>query len=189
LIDDIDRWVLGRCLLVLSERARLGRPVRLFVSQSLNAMRDPSRLPWLRQQLETRRIGGERLVVDLRFEGDVSTLDSLVGFAAAIKQLGAAVCLAGMEARDADFTAIERVPSDFVKLTPRYLSDRGAGTRDEMRRLVHFAHERGKRVIAPQIEDAQSAALLWTVGVDYIQGNFVQHAAQELDYDFRAAAS
>jgi len=68
------------------------------------------------------------------------------------------------------------------------MDDRSIRHRDELRRLVHHAHEGGRRVIAPRIEDAQSAAMLWTVGVDFIQGNFVQHEAQNLDYDFRAAA-
>ena len=65
-------------------------------------------------------------------------------------------------------------------------------------RLVEIDDELGKVIAslatdAAAVEslffakDAQSAATLWTIGVDFIQGNFVQHEAQNLDYDFRAA--
>ena len=50
--------------------------------------------------------------------------------------------------------------------------------REELRQIVTAAHERGRKVIAPRIEDAQSASLLWTIGVDYIQGDFVQQAGE-----------
>ncbi|HJU38892.1 MAG TPA: EAL domain-containing protein, partial [Tahibacter sp.] len=189
LIDDVDRWVASRCLMVLSDRARLGRPVRLFASQSSSAMRDPSRVGWLRQQIETRRIDANRLVLELRVPADDAARDALTGFAAAAQKIGVGLCLSGLEPGDGAHATIDAVPTDYVKLSPACMDDRSIRYRDELRRLVHHAHDGGRRVIAPRIEDAQSAAMLWTVGVDFIQGNFVQHEAQNLDYDFRAAAS
>lgn len=188
LIDDIDRWVLGRCLMVLSERARQGRPVRLFASQSLSATRDPSRVGWLRQQLEARRIAGNRLVLELYLPQNGADREVVGGFAAAVHQIGVGLCLAGATPNENTEAAIQHLPIDFIKIAPDCIADRSPRMRDELRRLVHLAHEHGRRVIAPRIEDAQSAATLWTVGVDFIQGNFVQHEAQNLDYDFRAAA-
>jgi EAL domain-containing protein (putative c-di-GMP-specific phosphodiesterase class I) len=44
------------------------------------------------------------------------------------------------------------------------------------------------RVIAPLVEDARTAAGLWSTGVDFIQGDFVQQATQDLEFDFRASA-
>lgn len=188
LIDDIDRWVLGRCLMVLSERSRQGRPVRLFASQSLAAASDPGRAAWLRQQLETRRIPGNRLVLELRLPQEAHDRDLIFGFAAAVHQIGVGLCLAGAVPGEAAEAAIQHLPVDFIKIAPDCVADRSPRMRDDLRRLVRDAHDHGRRVIAPRIEDAQSAATLWTIGVDFIQGNFVQHEAQNLDYDFRAAA-
>lgn len=188
LIDDIDRWVLGRCLMVLSERSRQGRPVRLFASQSLSAARDPGRTAWLRQQLETRRIPGNRLVLEMRLPQEAADREVIAGFAAAVHQMGVGLCLAGAVPGEAAEAAVQYLPVDFIKIAPDCVADRTPRMRDDLRRLVREAHEHGRRVIAPRIEDAQSAATLWTIGVDFIQGNFVQHEAQNLDYDFRAAA-
>ena len=60
--------------------------------------------------------------------------------------------------------------------------------RAELRQTIATARERGVRVVASRVEDAQCAAMLWSTGVDFIQGNFVQAATQELDFDFAAAA-
>ncbi|HSX61928.1 MAG TPA: EAL domain-containing protein [Tahibacter sp.] len=188
LIDDIDRWVLGRCLMVLSDRARQGRPVRLFASQSMYAARDPARAGWLRQQLETRRIAGNRLVLELKLPEEAADRDLIFGFAAAVHQIGVGLCLSGATPGEAAEAAIQHLPIDFIKIAPDCVADRSPRMRDDLRRLVRDAHDHGRRVIAPRIEDAQSAATLWTIGVDFIQGNFVQHEAQNLDYDFRAAA-
>ena len=58
----------------------------------------------------------------------------------------------------------------------------------ELRQAITHLRERGIRIVAPQVEDAQVAAGLWSTGVDYIQGNFVQQATQDLEFDFNASA-
>jgi EAL domain-containing protein (putative c-di-GMP-specific phosphodiesterase class I) len=58
-----------------------------------------------------------------------------------------------------------------------------------MRLIVNTAHEHDCKVIASRIEDAQSASQLWNVGVDYLQGDFVQQAGQDLVFDFNATTA
>ena len=57
--------------------------------------------------------------------------------------------------------------------------------RDELRGAIDRAHRLGLQVIGPQVEDAQGAATLWMSGIDFIQGNLVQQALGELDFDFQ----
>ena len=66
LVAAVDRWCLGKCLRVVEERKRQGRPVRLFVNQSVDSALDPERVPWLRQSLETRRLAPDSLALELR---------------------------------------------------------------------------------------------------------------------------
>jgi EAL domain-containing protein (putative c-di-GMP-specific phosphodiesterase class I) len=83
---------------------------------------------------------------------------------------------------------LERLPLGYVRLSPRY-SDAHADPvlRDELRCVIDRAHRLGLQVIGPQVENAQSAAMLWMSGIDLIQGNLVQQADEELDFDFRHA--
>jgi diguanylate cyclase (GGDEF)-like protein len=190
LTGDIDRWVLSHCLLVLAERARQRRPVRLFVSQSIDAALDPQRLGWLRQLLETRRLAGEQLVLEFRMHEALANLRELSAFTAGLGGLGVGLALSAFEANQTSFRLLQDLPVTFIKLAPRYIGEglRNSALREELRQIVNKAHEHGRKVIAPRIEDAQSASLLWTSGVDYIQGDFVQQAGQDMSFDFHATA-
>jgi EAL domain-containing protein (putative c-di-GMP-specific phosphodiesterase class I) len=85
----------------------------------------------------------------------------------------------------------ERFPVAYVKLATRYggANLRDAAIRDELRLIVNAAHQNKGKVIASRIEDAQSASQLWNVGVDYLQGDFVQQAGQDLVFDFNATTA
>ena len=187
---DIDRWVLSRCLLVLAERARQRRPVRLFVGQSIEAASDPQRVGWLRQLLETRRLAGEQLVVEFRLPEAMARVQELTAYATALGELGVTLAISAFEVSQAALQLLQHLPVTFIKLAPRYIGEglRNPVMREELRQIVTAAHERGRKVIAPRIEDAQSASLLWTIGVDYIQGDFVQQAGHDMSFDFHATA-
>jgi diguanylate cyclase (GGDEF)-like protein len=190
LIAEVDRWVLSRCLLVLAERARQQRSVRLFVNQSIETTADAQHAIWLRQMLETRRLEGDQLVIEFRVGDAQAHLNDLLTFAGEMRKLGVHVALSAFEANAATFALLDSVPASFVKIGPRYADEglRVPATREELRQIVARAHGKGKEVIAPRIENAQSAALLWTAGVDYIQGDFVQQPGQDLSFDFHAAS-
>jgi diguanylate cyclase (GGDEF)-like protein len=190
LIHGVDRWVLARALLVISERARDGHPVRLFVCQSIESLNDPQRLGWLKQGIETRRINAEHLVVEFRTADALARIRQLTAFHESAKRLGIRLCLSNFDATMANFQLLQHVQVDYVKVAAKYTNAEGQSTkmRAELRQTITHLRERGIRIVAPQVEDAQVAAGLWSTGVDYIQGNFVQQATQDLDFDFNASA-
>ena len=191
LIGEVDRWVLSRCLLVLAERARQQRTVRLFVNQSIETVADAQHIVWLKQMLETRRLDGDQLVIEFGLADAQAHVHDLAAFAVAARSLGIHIALAAFEASAAAFQLIEQLPASFIKISPRYVDEglRIPAAREELRQIVVHARAKGRQVIAPRIENAQSAALLWTAGVDYMQGDFVQQAGQDLSFDFRAAST
>jgi diguanylate cyclase (GGDEF)-like protein len=191
LSGDVDRWVLSRCLLVMGERSRQMRPVRLFVSQSIEAALDESRPAWLKQLLETRRLSGQQLVLEFKLQEVLAHLNDFTTFATAITELGAAISIATFDAKENSLQLLDRFAVAYVKLAPRYggTSLREIEVREELRLIVNMAHERHCKVIASRIEDAQSASQLWNVGVDYLQGDFVQQAGQDLVFDFNATTA
>jgi diguanylate cyclase (GGDEF)-like protein len=191
LIGDIDRWVLARCAMVVQERDRLDRPVRLFASQSVSSFDDPQRLGWLRQQLEARHVGADQVVLEFRFADVVPRLRQAIGFCQEARQSGLHICLAGFEASMAAYQVLQHLPADYLKVGAKYVGPQAEQreVRAELRQIVAHAHEHKVRVIAPLVEDAKTAAGLWSAGIDYIQGNFVQQAGQDLDFEFRTAST
>ncbi len=191
LAGEVDRWVLSRCLLVMVERSRQMRPVRLFVSQSIEAVLDAARVGWLKQLLETRRLGGDLLVLEFKLPEVLAHLNDFTAFAASIADLDVAISISTFDAKEHSLQLFERSKIGYVKLAPRFggANLREADVRDELRQIVNAAHQRDCKVIASRIEDAQSASQLWNVGVDYLQGDFVQQAGQDLVFDFNATTA
>jgi EAL domain-containing protein (putative c-di-GMP-specific phosphodiesterase class I) len=186
-IGEIDQWVFSQCVAMIVERTKSGRAPRLFLSQSLDSVRDDARVGWMARVLEDNGVRGDSVALEVSVAQAETALDDVARFGAAIKPLGVALVLAGYEAGAAGETLLDSVPADLVKLSPRYVRVDMASVREELRDLVAFAHERNVQVIAPRVEDARGAAALWTAGVDFIQGNFVQRAGHDLHYDFQAA--
>lgn len=188
LIADVDRWMLGSCIASIGENLRNGRGLRLFISQSLSSARDPERADWLRRMLEQHRVPASHVSLELRMDDATAGLSDVVAFALAMKQLGTSLTISGFEAGARGNELLRHLPVDFVKLSARYANAQDDVIRSELRDLVKLAHDSGRRVIAPRVEEARIAASLWASGVDLIQGNFVQQAARDMSYDFHASA-
>lgn len=190
LIHGLDRWTLTRCLMVLADRGREGHPVRLFANQSIDCINDPQRPAWLKAAIEARQVNPANLVLELRTSDAAARVRQVTAFAEAMRTIGVKLCLNAFESTMSNFQLLQHVPADFIKLATKYTSPEGQtpAIRAELRQTITHVRERGIRIIAPQVEDAQCAAALWSTGVDYIQGDFVQQATQSLDFDFAAAA-
>jgi EAL domain-containing protein (putative c-di-GMP-specific phosphodiesterase class I) len=187
MMGDIDRWVLSRCLVVLQERERLDRPVRLFVSQGPSSASDAARLPWLAGQMADRGLPPDRVVLEFRIDDVLAHLREAAAFCNAARAAGIKVGITGYDGSAAAQQMLQHVPIDYLKLSGRYVHGTPE-SRKELANVIAFAHQRGMRVIAPLVEDASTAAGLWSSGVDFIQGDFVQQATQDLDFDFSASA-
>ena len=101
---------------------------------------------------------------------------------------GVQFCLSQFEASPEAEALIELLPLGFVKLAHKYTAGSvNHALRDELKQLIDRAHRRGLEVIGHGVEDAQAAATLWMSGIDFIQGNLVQRANHDLDFDFHQA--
>jgi EAL domain-containing protein (putative c-di-GMP-specific phosphodiesterase class I) len=188
LIVEVDRWVLTHSLRVLEQRRAEHRPVRLFVSQAATSLTAPGQAAWLAAQLQARRLEGHALVIELALDDIASRIDAVKDFCAATVPLGVRFCLSRFEGGLEGDSVLEQLPVDYIKLASKYLAaSHTPGLRDELRVIVERGHRRGLSVIAQRVEDAQAAATLWMSGIDYIQGNLVQLAENDLEFDFQTA--
>ena len=188
LTAEIDRWILTRCMATLDERRRQGRGgLRLFVNQSGASLKDTQRIAWLRQSLETRRLDASALCLEFRLSDIMRELKLAVPFFQAARALGLKLTLGGFESNLTALQVLSYLPVDNIKLADKYL-DASGSLREELKSLIAAAHDGRRRVIAARVENAQSASALFSLGVDFIQGNFVQQPGAELGFDFQSSA-
>jgi len=91
-----------------------------------------------------------------------------LGFQFAIDHLGG-----GEE--DAD-RILNNLPMEFLKIDGSLMQGlhRNAEMQEKVRAIANLANARGIRTIAERVEDANTMAVLWQLGISFIQGNYVQ---------------
>jgi EAL domain-containing protein (putative c-di-GMP-specific phosphodiesterase class I)/PleD family two-component response regulator len=188
LLSEIDHWVLERVLDTLQSRYHDQRPLRLFVPQSPRSLSRDDYADWLLGALEVHGLPGNALVIDLRMADALIHTVTLQQFCQRMMRAGVQFCLSQYEqGRDAE-ALLTQLPLGYLRLSPRYANAQASSSlRDEMRGVIDRAHRQGLLVIGHQIEDPQAAANLWMSGIDFIQGNLVQRASGDLEFDFHSA--
>jgi PleD family two-component response regulator/EAL domain-containing protein (putative c-di-GMP-specific phosphodiesterase class I) len=188
LMPDIDRWVLEQALALMRRRREEGRPLRLFVSQSPRTLSRDLHAPWLIEMLASHELPGPSLVIDLRLDDALLHSVTLRHFSEQLLPAGVQLCLSQYAKSPEADALLEQLSLGYLRLSPRYSNAHAEpALRDELRGIIDRAHRLGLQVIGPQVEHAQSAAMLWMSGIDLIQGNLVQQADDALDFDFQHA--
>ena len=186
LMPEIDRWVLEQAIPLLQRRRDEGRPIRLFVSQSPRTLARDVHAAWLLEMLAGHGLDGPSLVIDLRLEDALVHSVTLRQFSEQLMHAGVQFCLSQYAHGPDAEPLLQQLPLGYLRLSGRYArAHTDAALRDELRGIIDRAHRHGLQVIGPQVEDPQGAATLWMSGIDFIQGNLVQQAAGELDFDFQ----
>ena len=178
LLPALDVWVLRRALVVLAARRKLGTALMLFVSQSFEVFEEVWRDGSLAQALAAAALPASSLVLEYRCEALLGNYPDAARRFADLNARGLAVALAGVSAQTLAQPGFNDLPLDFLKLAPELARD------GQARAVVAAGHARGALVIAPRVHDASTAAAFYAAGADLLQGNFVQEAGAQLDYDF-----
>ncbi|RZA20203.1 MAG: GGDEF domain-containing response regulator [Lysobacteraceae bacterium] len=188
LLPQLDRWVVQQSLALLQRRRAEGRPVRLFVSQSPRTLAQDSYAGWLARELEAANIDGPSLVIDIRLEDALVHSMLLRQFCEQLVPVGVQFCLSQYRHGGDAEQLLQQLPLGYLRLSADYARQPlPPNLRDEMREAIDRAHRLGLQVIGQSVEDPQAAAALWMGGIDFIQGNLVQRAEHELNFDFQHA--
>ncbi len=188
LVHEIDRRVMTRAIAILGEQLRGSRRARLFVPQAARTLGQDTYGQWLLESLSDLAIEGKLLVVDVRL-GDALVHSVLLReFCQRMMGAGVRLCLSQFQSNPEADALLAQLPLSYVRLSPHYAAKiEQQAVHDEMRLLIERAHLLGLQVIGQHVEDPQTAAKLWLSGIDYIQGDLVQRAADAMDFDFQHA--
>lgn len=172
-LGDVDAWVLGRCVDILTERMREGDPVRLFASQSLPAWRGAARLQRLQSSLDAHGVQPGSLVVEFRAEDVQEHADALAELAPGLARMGVTLAIAGVGPDAVAASWMEHAAPGYVKLAPG-LDDAA------MADVVRAAHARGARIIAARVETLAQVERVRAAGAELLQGNYFRPPSAEL---------
>jgi diguanylate cyclase (GGDEF)-like protein/PAS domain S-box-containing protein len=176
LLKNIDRWVVGASLSFAAQR----KPGCLFVRLSKETAKDGTFLDWLDNHIRSSRAEPQRLCFQITEEVAATYIPQVKALAGALRQKGFRFALDGFGSGRDSQGLLDSVPLDFVKIDGALVQGLTGDPKvqQRVRLLVEGATKRLIQTIGERVEDANTMAVLWQVGVQYIQGYFVNEPEQ-----------
>ena len=182
----IDRWAIDHALDELGSQRAEGRKVVFFISLSSQTIQDKSFLLWLCDCLREKNIKGSWLTFQMK-EADLRAhLTEAKVLIEGLKMVNCKIAMDQYGLMPKSATLMKHLPVDFIKFDSS-LVDGIAGNQEMQEKLTAMNTEikgRDIKTIIVGVEDANSLAILWTVGVNYIQGYFLQEPSETIDFEF-----
>jgi diguanylate cyclase (GGDEF)-like protein/PAS domain S-box-containing protein len=171
LMKNIDRWVVGASLSFAAQR----KPECLFVRLSRETARDPGFLEWLDNHLRSSRAEPRRLCFQVSEESAASHLSEIKALATRLRERRFRFALDSFGSGRDSGGLLEAVPLDFVKIDGTLVQGLRGDPKLQLRArtLIEAATRLSIQTIGERVEDANTMAVLWQLGVQYIQGYFV----------------
>jgi diguanylate cyclase (GGDEF)-like protein len=171
LLKNIDRWVVGASLSFAAQR----RPGCLFVRLSKDSVLDPTFPGWLDGQLRAAQADPKRVCFQFTEELAATHVNPVRTLAEAIKTRGLRLALERFGAGRDPLALLGSLPIDFIKIDGALVQALASDVevQQKVRGLAEEAAKRRIETIAERVEDANTMAVLWQVGVQFIQGYFV----------------
>ncbi len=179
MLKTLDRWVIGASLAFSNEH----QPDQLFVKLSKDSVVDKTLIEWLESEIGASDVDASRICFQVSEEVInrhlvqakmlVEGLTSL-GFNFAVEHFGVG--------RD-PMRILNNIPMQFLKIDGSLMQSisNNQTRQDTVQRFVVAARDKGIATIAERIEDANTMAVLFQLGIGFMQGHYVQEAEVVLE--------
>ncbi len=184
-LAEIDRWVVRNAIRELASHRREGQKVVFYIILSRAAIEDDSMLLWICDCLREFRAKGSWLVFQFRENDLRNALKPARELIEGLKKINCRIALNNYVTNTTVDNLLKHLNIDVVKLSPEFM--RGLATdakqQDDMSEVNQKLQEAGYKTIASGVEDAGSLAILWNIGVNYIQGYFLQEPSSKIAFE------
>ncbi|WP_432723804.1 EAL domain-containing protein [Jeongeupia wiesaeckerbachi] len=171
-IVDIDRWVIKRTIELLA--ARPGMP-SVAINVSGRSFDEPELPDFIGRLLRLHCVEPTRLLVELTETAAVSDIGEAQRFIDALRATGCTVCLDDFGNGFASFAYLKQLKADILKIDGLFIRDLPNDTDSQVfvRGMVSMAHDMGKTTIAEFVENEAIYQMLLEMGVDLVQGYYL----------------
>ncbi len=179
----LDRWVIDHTLELLRQRQST---TTAFIKLLPVTLQDKTLSVWLRERLEQTGVEAQRIVFEVAESSAERSLRDMFSFLGGIKLLGCGFCLDRFGRGTDSLGLLKNLGADYVKLDMHFVNNLGKDARKQvqLKELVQNLDALGAATIIGGVEDVQAMPILWSLGIDLIQGFFLQHPFSEMSYDF-----
>ncbi|MDE2306570.1 MAG: EAL domain-containing protein [Gammaproteobacteria bacterium] len=171
LMKNIDRWVIGASMSFSANR----KAECIFLRVSKDTMLDRTLATWLETQLRAIRVEPKRLCFQISEDLATEYLRQTKELAQALGKLGFRFAIEHFGAGRDPLKLLADIDMHFIKIDGSLMQGLSTNQLQQQRvkSLVEAAKRKRIETIAERVEDANTMAVLWQLGIEFIQGYFV----------------
>jgi multidomain signaling protein FimX len=171
LMKNIDRWVIGASMSFAANR----KAACIFVRVSKDTLLDKSLLAWLDTQLKSLKIEAKRICIQVTEDLANQYVRQTKDLAENLRKLGFRFALEHFGTGRDPLKLLSDVDMNFIKIDGSLMQGLSTNQIQQQRvkGLVEAAKRKGIETVAERVEDANTMAVLWQLGIEFIQGYFV----------------
>ncbi|HYM56836.1 MAG TPA: EAL domain-containing protein [Solirubrobacteraceae bacterium] len=172
LMPAIDRWVAANAIRMVGAERRRGRELTVEVNISGGSTGDPELLALIERELRAADVDPAQIIFEITETIAVSNIPRAQHFAGRLAELGCRFALDDFGAGFGSFYYLKHLPFDYLKIDGEFVRHSAVDKTDQLviQAVVDIARGLGKHTIAEHVGDAETAALLRRMGVEYAQG-------------------
>lgn len=170
MIKNVDRWVIGASFSFCAAK----QPTMVFVRLSADSVTDRSLLDWLKGRLQVTRINPAQICFQVSEEVASQHLKQTKAIAEQLKMVEFKFAIDHLGNGREPEQLLNHVPMDYMKIDGSLMQalHLSGALQETIGELVGLASSRGIKTIAERVEDAKTMAILWQLGIPFIQGNY-----------------
>ncbi|PCI08158.1 MAG: two-component system response regulator [Gammaproteobacteria bacterium] len=187
----IDRWVLYKTIKEYKLKEKNGHNTRFFIKLSASSIKDPTLIDWLAYQIKDKQIPANTLNFAVKETDAVTNLKNAKSLSYSLKKLNCGFILDDIGAGNNPFQLLDHIHTEYVRIESSFMENLSENPQNQesIKILAEKAAALGKLTIAQHVPDAASLSILWGMGVNFIQGYFLQEPLPTMEYDFTEMSS
>ncbi len=172
MMKNIDRWVIGASFSFCVAR----QPNLVFVRLSRDSVLDDSLLEWLRTRAQSTRLKPSQVCFQLSEELVLQQLKQSKALAEKLRENGFLFAVDHLGTGRDSTQLLGHLPMQFVKVDGSLMQGlhRDKDLQKKVGDIAARARELKIKTIAERVENANTMAVLWQLGIAFVQGNFTQ---------------
>lgn len=182
----LDRWVVEKSLENLAAHRSRGHNTQCLIHLTPASIQDPAFLPWVNSVLRKHKLPGDSVCFQITEESALSYLKAAKAFSKGMSLLKCQLAINRFGLAENAKQLMNHLDISYARIHPRYVEElvESGKASEKLQAVLTEIHSNDINSIVPQIEQAEVLASLWELGVNYIQGYYLQAPLDEMAYNF-----
>ncbi len=171
LMKNIDRWVVKNAIKFCEN----SEADRVFVRLSKQSILDPGTIGWMDNEFEQKDFDCSRLVMQVPEVDAAKHIKHVQLIVQQLRKMGVGFALEHYSVDREKFQILDILKPDYIKIDGELMHTLMTDTevQKSVETIVRAAAARDIKTIAERVENANAMAVLFQLGLDYMQGHYV----------------